>query len=294
MYSNTIRKLMDAESMRLNILTQNRQKLIWKQESYRSVIDSLKAFQSNVLSVTNIPGGIGFFVTGYNELIDALNAEYRAQRPMTDKRSYYEPLTDAQRKTMSEAEISDWERNARAGLNYNDSIIGGIASQLRDMLCRPVILGDGTRISLCEAGITTPPKGEPERISLDEDRFNETLGESPGTITLAFTKPSGIPASDKARKNERLNDSGIIGRLNDIINWAVTAGGPLYEKAGVPGTGSALGNEMSRQIKAQDDKIYDLTQYLYKKENEYYNMFAKLEDAMTSATDQIGALQGLM
>ncbi len=235
------------------------------------------------------------FVKEYNALVDAINAEYKVQRPKSDKYSYYEPLSDAEKDSMKEKQIEEWESKAKIGFNYNDSIIGGIAGQMRTMLYTPVTLRDGTNLSLYEIGITTSSAlSETGKITLDEDKFNKYFSEHPDDIGELFTKSATIPSSDKTRRNQRLNEEGIADRLNDIVNWAISSGGSLYKKAGIENTASGIDNDMYKQIKAQEDKISDMRKTLANKETYYYNMFSKLETAITASNSQMASLQSLL
>jgi len=252
----------------------------------------------NINLAKNSEGAVNLvrnFVTEYNKMIDAMNAEFKVQRPKADNYSYYEPLTDAQKKAMTEKEVVDWEKNARTGLNYNDSIISGISSQLRDMLYQSVTMEDGTKLSLFEIGVTTSSAaGEAGKIVFDEAKFVAAFEKNSDHVASLFTKSSSIPYSDRANRNARLRDEGIAERINDIINFAISSGGSLYQRAGIEDTASKSNNDMFRLIKAQEDKIFDFRRYLAKKENEYYMMFSKLEAAVISANNQMSSLFGML
>jgi flagellar capping protein FliD len=63
-------------------------------------------------------------------------------------------------------------------------------------------------------------------------------------------------------------------------------------KAGIAGDSlSELSSTMYKTIKAQNDRISDMLEYLQEKETTYYTMFSKMEQAITEANNQMAYLQ---
>lgn len=66
------------------------------------------------------------FVTQYNELIDMVNGK------LTEKKYRdYTPLTEEQKKDMTEKQIELWEEKAKSGLLRGDTILSGATNQMR-------------------------------------------------------------------------------------------------------------------------------------------------------------------
>jgi len=235
------------------------------------------------------------FVTEYNKLVDDLNKATKTARPKSDSYNYYEPLTDEERKEMSEKDIELWEEKAKSGMLYRDDILQSIQSQMRTMLYEAVKLEDGTSISLHQIGITTSSSlSEQGKLVIDEAKLTKALEERSDDVAELFTKSSSISSSNKSQRNARLKDEGIGERLFDILTWATATDSPFNARAGIAGVSSERNSDMYKKIKAQEEKISDMMSYLIKRENHYYQMFSKLEAAMNESNSQMAALQSML
>jgi len=235
------------------------------------------------------------FVAEYNTLVDTLNKATKTARPKSDSYNYYEPLTDDEKKEMSDKDIERWEEQAKTGMLYRDDILQGITSQMRSVLYDSVELEDGTKISLYEIGITTSSKlSDLGKLVIDEDKLKTALEERGDAVAGLFTKSSDISASDKSQRNARLKSEGLAERLNDIINWSTSVGSALNTRAGIAGVASEKSSEMYLKMKAQEEKISDMLTYLAKRETFYYQMFSKLEAAMNESNAQMASLQSML
>ena len=70
------------------------------------------------------------FVNDYNAMLDKLNGYLDEESTYRE----YLPLTETQKKEMTEREIELWEKKAKQGLVRNDPYISGFLSQLRTIL----------------------------------------------------------------------------------------------------------------------------------------------------------------
>lgn len=216
------------------------------------------------------------FIDGYNTLVEKLNGLSRTSRPKYNG-SYYDPLTDEEKAEMTDKEIELWEEKAKTGLFYNDRILTGITNDLRSALNQSVTLGDGSKISLYSLGITTTndwTKGGQLMIK-DEQKLREAIETNSDGVMELFTK-----ASDNGGK-------GLAERVNDVVNSAISTKGSIANKAGIAGTYTESNNELYRQLKAKNDKITLMLKQLETKETNYYNMFARMEAAMSQANSQM-------
>jgi flagellar hook-associated protein 2 len=82
---------------------------------------------------TGIADKVQAFVDKYNTIIAAMNAEITETRAKVpgDKYAYYEPLTDDQRKELSEDQIKQWEEKAKQGVLHSDDILSGCLKTMR-------------------------------------------------------------------------------------------------------------------------------------------------------------------
>lgn len=220
------------------------------------------------------------FVDDYNALIDELNGKVTEKRAKADDYTYYEPLTDQQKKELDEDEIEKWEKKAKTGLLYNDSAVNTILSTMRSSMYQSVTLSDGSKIALYDIGITTSSdytkKG---KLEIDEDKLKEAIKNKGDDIQELFTQ----------------TEKGLSDRINGIIDSNIKGRfGTLRQKAGIEGTETATENILSRQIKQLQQQIKDEKKRLIKKENNYYLMFANMESAMTKQDSQLSALTAYM
>lgn len=113
------------------------------------------------------------FVEKYNEILATLYEKSSEKRP-TSNGNYYLPLTDEQKKAMSDDEIEKWEEQAKKGLLYGDSILKGAVDSFRSAISRVVeTTRDLTGVPL--AG-TINTNGA--------NRFSVTLGDRTEEIVL--------------------------------------------------------------------------------------------------------------
>jgi flagellar capping protein FliD len=238
------------------------------------------------------------FVEQYNNLIRYLNALHTTPRPRAGnsvRGAFFEPLTDEQREAMSDREIERWEEQARTGLHHRDDVLRQIHNDLRRMVQEPVRIGDGQYMRLSNIGITTGYGSGSERLigmlQIDEAMLRNALETRGEDVERMFTQ-SPMAAGSQATRNARLADprSGIATRVDDIISNAISINGSLFERAGREGGVAATDNRMSRQIRDYDDRIFQMQQWLTRRENHFFMMFARMENAMAQANAQMDSL----
>ena len=94
------------------------------------------------LSVTSdtsaVSGKVEEFVNKYNALLESVNTDLTESRSMSDKYTYYQPLTDEQKKAMSAEEIKTWDEKAKQGILHNDPILRATMVEMRLSLSKVV------------------------------------------------------------------------------------------------------------------------------------------------------------
>ena len=80
---------------------------------------------------------IGDFVTAYNKVLSDMYTQINQKRP-TKNDNYYDPLTDDQKSSMSDTEITQWNTLAQQGLLNNDSILLDITNNMRGEMSQAV------------------------------------------------------------------------------------------------------------------------------------------------------------
>ena len=227
------------------------------------------------------------FVNAYNGLIEGLNGLVNETRAKT-KGGYYEPLTDEEKKAMSEDEIKKWETTAKQGLLNRDSIISGITASMRSQLYQSVTLEDGSKIALYQIGITTSNDYKDQgKLVIDEAALEAAIEKYGDKISEMFNKSAESGLTGAAKQASM----GIGERLNSIVDGAInSAKGSISMKAGAKVGYTSKDNDLLNQITAESRKINDMMIYLANREDHYYSMFAKLEAAISQNDSQMSYL----
>ncbi len=221
------------------------------------------------------------FVDEYNTLIGELNTSVKETRAKSDDYSYYEPLTEAEKKEMTEEEIKLWEEKAKTGLLYRDNTISSVLSKMRSIMYTSVQLEDGSKIAIHELGITTSSNySDNGKLVIDEDKLRTAIKERGADIQSLFTGTS--------------KSKGLADMLNDTVEMAIGTKGSLREKAGITGTASVNDNTLSKEIKELNEKISREKKRLVEKETRYYNMFSAMESSIMSSNSQLDAMFSML
>jgi flagellar hook-associated protein 2 len=238
------------------------------------------------------------FVESYNEMIRSIRELTEVKRPRQTGGGLYLPLTEDQRKEMSDREIELWEEKARAGILSRDDTLRTLLSDLHRNIFQDVRLSGGGTLSLLNMGIRTSSDlarfGE---LQMDEERLDFFLENRMDDVSELFTNVSEIPATgDDADRAGRLRESGLGQRIHDIIHWQLSFGGGLHTRVGATsGGGAALDtNEFNNRISQEDRRIDDMIKSLQRRENRYYEKFGRLESAMVQANSQMMFLEQMI
>ncbi|MDR0958451.1 MAG: flagellar filament capping protein FliD, partial [Clostridiales bacterium] len=219
------------------------------------------------------------FVDEYNKIFENLSKLVSTSRPKAGTYSYYEPLTDTEKEAMSEDEIEKWENKAKEGFLYRDQYVQQFLSAARSAVYQTVDTETGP-LSLYKIGITTSSEtSKSGQLVIDETALRKAIDDNQDIVGL-FTKSSSILYGDSKTANERLAEEGIAEKLNDLISNAIGTNGYFRSKAGIKGTSSEKSNLLYDQIKKQDEAIATMLTYLEKKEDHYFSMFSKMEEAV--------------
>jgi flagellar hook-associated protein 2 len=233
------------------------------------------------------------FIEAYNTMIDGVKNQLNTSRPKKDSYNYYEPLTDEQKEAMSDRDVENWEKQAQTGLLKNDDLLTTFMSQLRGMLYQPVTLSNGNKLSLYEIGITTSTDyRDSGKLVVDETKLRAALETRAADVSELFAKSSSISYKPGVTNQDRIADEGIAERMNDIINNSIGTSGSITRRAGLKGdTLLEMSSTMYKQLSDQNTRISEMLEYLQNKETSYYEMFSRMEAAITEANNQMAYLQ---
>ncbi len=219
--------------------------------------------------------GIVKFMDEYNKLVDKI-WELVKEKPTYKE---YPPLTDEQKKEMTENEIKLWEEKSKEGLLRSDPTLQAITNAMREVLnYKP----EGSKYSLAELGITTTydfEKGYGGKLVFTDstgDKFKNMLKNEPDAVEKLF-----------------LGTDGISNKLNEVIKGATTSARPgskyynlslvsIAGSNGVPDTQSKLYNQMK-----DIDKNIERIERRYKMEyDRYWKQFNAMEQVIQQMNSQ--------
>ncbi|MFK0524695.1 flagellar filament capping protein FliD [Paenibacillus illinoisensis] len=209
------------------------------------------------------------FVSDYNELLATLNSKVNEERYRD-----FAPLSDEQKKEMTENDIKLWEEKARSGLFKNDGILKTTISDMRMEVM-------GKLDGLAAMGITTGQYYDNGKLYVDEKKLQEALEKNPQEIIDLLQGPVSDPLA------------GLFDKLQDVMEKGMVS---LADKAGTSKFDGSLTatfkseSSMGRQLTQFNKQILNMTNRLTDLENRYYKQFTAMETAMTNYQNQSSSL----
>ena len=227
-------------------------------------------FETNVSSEKMV-SAISDMVKEYNEILELVNSHV-STRPDND----YFPLTDEQKKEMSESEIKLWEEKAKAGILFGSSELRSLADDLRWAILPK------DQQAMEAMGISVSSSWQDNgKLSFDETKFKAALEQDPDAVQEAFTRSDGIASNLK----------------NTMDKYVKTMGatkGILIEKAGsTHAPTSMLSNSLKSEIDDVDKILENLKARLKSEQDRYISQFTQLETLISQMNSQSSYLSGM-
>lgn len=201
------------------------------------------------------------FVTAYNEMMKKVNDLLSESTKDLKK---YPPLTEAQKKEMTEKEIELWEEKAKVGLLANDSLLTQMKSSFRNMLYSKV---DGG-LALYDIGITTNTDGT---LKVDDNKLQAMVETEGARIAELFTD----------------SEKGIAVQMDTLCTryakQSVASPGILVQRAGVKNSSTENQNFISRQIQDLQNYLKRLQSQYDDRKSRYWKQFTSLEKLVSSS-----------
>ncbi len=221
-------------------------------------------------------------VEDYNDLLTTVKDLYSSQPLKDSSGKGYEPLTDEDRKDMSDEAIKAYEEKAKTGLLFMDNDLSSLYNSLRSTLTANSGL-------LKSVGLSTSYSDGTTTLKLDENALREALEKDPDAVKDAFTK----------RKENGASEDGLMASMQKVVDrFAATSGatkGILIEKAGSKyAPSSALDNTMLDKLNEVDKQIAKWQDKLAGQVDYYNNKFTQLEILINQMNSQSSSLAGLM
>jgi len=251
------------------------------------------------VSVTQNTSGvydiINNFVTAYNKLLTTINTAIDANAD-----SDYPPLTDVQKSSMTDDQITAWETKAKVGLLESDSTLTTFLSSLRTAVIDTV---SGQTSSLSSVGITTGTYDEKGTLVIDEDKLKAAIASDPQSIMNLFTQKSSTYPNNSTVRNlsssalsTRYKEEGVAYRFYDILQKNIstttdTAGnkGTLIAIAGTADSTTTTDN-LSKLIAKYTTEIDKEQTRIDKYEDTLYTKYSTLETYINKMNTQLSSL----
>lgn len=221
------------------------------------------------------------FVAEYNALVELFNTA------ATTKLSRdYTPLTDEEKEALSESQIEKWEKKAREGILYNDSILKDTLSTMRQSLNTPLNVPKDQISMLSQIGITVNSDWrENGKLEIDEAKLEEAITSNFEQVKQLFVMTSSA-AEVPGKSNE-----GIADRLYNALNKQMEA---IKKKIGVGSVDTIDDSVMGKQLKELNAQEARWKSKLLDVENRYYKQFTAMETALQKMNAQQASLASLL
>jgi len=283
----------------------------------------VKAGTANVTVTANsdtVVTNIKNFITDYNTIISTINTK------LTEKKnSGYPPLTDAQKSSMSESQITAWETKGKVGVLRNDDYLSSLMTQLRqtfspvynsynsaDTSTGKIALSFG-KYGTNAIGIDTSTDYTDggKLVVNDESKLKSAITNNLDDFKKLFIGSSSAPslATNQAYiGSENYNEDGIFTRMNKILtNYVATPGlgkDGTYTLSGsmnifvnkqydYSSSGYSGQNTLPDQVHSQALNISKYQTQMSDAQTRYYAKFTALETAMNKLNSQQSQLTSM-
>lgn len=190
------------------------------------------------------------FINNYNTILD------KAGSLISEKKNRnYKPLTEEERKALSEKEVELWDEKAKSGVIRDDADIARMLASMRSSLYENVA-GDHGKVkymdkgverigdlnNITQLGITTQkykPGASGGQLMLDEKKLREVLSyNADGVMSMLFQEDKDLAIKDDNKlstedRTKKRSNSGMVTRIYDGLIVG------MKELIGKAGTGGA-------------------------------------------------------
>lgn len=232
------------------------------------------------------------FVEKYNEIIAEIHKVINEPRYRD-----FPPLTDEQRREISEREAELWDEKAQSGLLRRDTILSSFLSEIRMHWYTPVKT-NGKYTQITQIGIkTTSNYRDGGRLEIDEQALRRALEDDPDSVYLLFNNIADQALTSKdasslteAERKEINQQTGLIGRIRQTItntmNKIVERAGNEFRTNHQFTIGKEL-DDIEKRMDALRNKLNDI-------ENRYWQQFTRMEKLMSQANAQSTQLMAFL
>ena len=225
---------------------------------------------------------ISDFVDKYNEIVDKINTNVATMPPTQSTGNGggtdYEPLTDDQKKTMTDAEITDWNKKAQQGLLFCDPQMSALQTDIRTAMEGNV---DSVGMSLAAIGISTAPLDTTSggKLIISTDKLKDMLKSDPDKVAQLFTNADGIASRVKNVVKKNIGEFGNSGALFAVAGSSTMIG--------------ADSSEIGMDIANYDKNIKDLQTQLKNQQDSLQAKFTNMEMIISQLSSQYNYMSSM-
>ena len=227
------------------------------------------------------------FVEKYNELITSLNDHVK-----TRKEKGYDPLTDEQKKQLSQTSIDNWEKKAKQGILYGESSVRNFKFSMDRVMTNTIndLQKAGLKYEDMEkAGISmSSDVHDGGKLVFDEEKFKKAMETNPETVKKIMSGHNGSKGFAKVVEDAMTPYA---------TRYASRNGGSYGELVKEGGSNKVTLKNTSttvyQALKENNDKIEKLKTLLSTEQDRYLKQFSQLEKLISKMNTQSSYLSGL-
>lgn len=218
------------------------------------------------------------FLTQYNSLINEMSSLFNAPTAKG-----YEPLSEEEKKAMSEKEVEQWEQKIKDSLLRRDESLESVLSAMTFSMSQGVKI-DGKTYYLSSFGINTmsylnAPANQQNAYHIDGDPDDATSAGRPDKLMAAINS----------------DPDAVIGFMQKMAENLYNA---IDEKMKATSLRSAYtvynDKEMASEYSDYTNIIKKWEERLQRQEDYYYKKFAAMESALSKINSQAGAFGNML
>ncbi|MBU3198738.1 flagellar filament capping protein FliD [Clostridium estertheticum] len=279
---------------------------------------------SNVTVTSNsdtVVSNVKKFIEDYNTIISTINTK------LTEKKDKnYTPLTDAQRTSMSDTQITTWEAKAKVGILRKDDNLSSLLTQLRGTLYSPVYsTSDSADASTGKVALNFGSYGSGavgietssdttdggKLVIKDEAKLKNVIENNMEDFKKLFigSSSSTLTTNQAYVGSKKYKEDGIFTRMDSILREYVAS--PGLGKDGTYTLSGSMNIFVNKQYdfsisgtsgkNTLPDQVYSKTQNASKYQTQlkdaqtrYYAKFTALETAMNKLNSQQSTISSML
>lgn len=207
-----------------------------------------------------ITEAIKSLITDYNALIKKIDHSYN-----NDSAKGYSPLTDEEKETLTDRQITEWEDKLKEGALSKDRTLGDLSTLLKTTMSSFSVDGMNlTSLGITLGGYFTTEKDERGVYNINDEKLEKAISADPDKVINFFSKLSSTLYDKLNEKMKSSSTNSVYTVYND--------------------------KQIKQQLLDYDKKISEWEKKITKYEDKYYSQFAKMEKVLAKSQNQANYL----